>query len=209
MWSVRFVCVLCVCALSWAVAPAGAHAAKTSDDVVLDWQPRYPGDIFADLHAKRAVILRRRDWVVYGGNDGSHFAIYDRGPKDGGAFVYGSLKTAVVADAEHGIAYASRGCCSWKEEALGYVPAAPVRGLVNRRLAGVRTARGVRLGMQPADIRRLVANAPLRLILKTDFAEMSYAVPYTFPPDGTDCDEFLHYVFRQNRLVLISFTDAC
>ena len=179
------------------------------------WLPHFVESGYA-WEAGRATHIEKRDAFVYG----SYVAPanvplgYVR-PYDGTFFVYGNAgppKGHVVFDYAHHIAFYSQGCCSGNDVVAVVGVADPPKRVVARDLSGLRTVRGVRLGMSPAGVMSIYgASHLLRVPNHGDLRLLAYTTwpPFHAVPSRDPCGQFQNFVFRYDRLISLQIGNGC
>jgi hypothetical protein len=173
-----------------------------------------PGFAFSSVFRGDAKHITHTDGFVYAGkNAPSPDLLALRGPDDGTFFVYGDAgppKGDVVYDYAHHIAFYDQGCCSWFESVAGYASPPPKR-IVDRDLSTLRTERGIRLGMSPADVEAVYGANTLRALPKTPgISVLAYTAVLKMPSTiRAACEQDDNFYFRDSRLVLIQVGNAC
>lgn len=121
-------------------------------------------------------------------------------------------KAYVTYDRAHHLAFYRTGCCSWGETVLAYA-SPPPKTVVDGDLSGLKTARGIRLGMSPADVMGVYGNAKAQIV--PQHAGVSVLAYTTWPPRNqlskthSECGQFQNFYFQDNRLVLIQLGNGC
>jgi hypothetical protein len=132
--------------------------------------------------------------------------------KKGTAFAYApSGKGSVLYDRAHRIVLYDKGCCAWRGFALTADVGPPPKPVSNADLSGVRTMRGVALGMTVAQVQRIYGPARLYDTKgRPGVATISYTTMKTkFSEPGGACGQFQSFSFRQDRLISIELYVAC
>jgi len=135
--------------------------------------------------------------------------------KSGTAFVYGSagpIKGNVIYDRAHGIVFYDKGCCAWRGFALTAGVRPPPSPVSNANLAGVRTKRGILLGMTMAQVQKVYGAARSHETKGMPGVQtLSYTTMKGTPTDskGDACGQFQSFSFRQDRLVSIELLVGC
>ena len=135
--------------------------------------------------------------------------------KSGTFYVYGTaepIKGYVVYDRVHGIVLYNRGCCAWRGYALTAGTGQPPKSVNNADLSGVRTARGVSLGMTQAQVQKIYGPAqPHAAKGRPGMTTLSYTTMKGKPnaPGGDACGQFQSFTFKQDRLISIELLAGC
>jgi hypothetical protein len=175
-----------------------------------EWLPAFT---FPHDFSNEALRIRQRDGFSYEGEVPSGDLLGLQGPADGTFLAYGDVgspKGHVVYDYRHRIVFYEVGCCSWRD-AVAACAGPPPKRVVDRDLSALRTVRGIRLGMLPADVEAIYGANILRADPKTPHVfVLAYTTWLKMPatihaPCGQDED----FYFRDNRLVLIQLGNGC
>lgn len=175
------------------------------------WLPAYA--LRPDVKESPSRTSGQDDFVYEGKSLRSDYPIELQGPRDGTFLVFGNAGPSqgrVVYDPVHCMAFYSVGCCGGREYALGYVAVPPPKAVANRDLTAMRTVRGIRLGMSPAEVEAIYGASTLRATKAPHVFALSYKTRLKmsstiYPPCEQDADFF----FRARHLVLISLGDGC
>ena len=176
------------------------------------WLPTYA--LRPDSRDRASRTSEQDDFVYEGKSLRSDYPIELQGPRDGTFLVYGSAgppRGRVVYDSVHHVAFYSVGCCAWREYALGYVASPPPKVVANRDLTGVRTVRGIRLDMSPAQVEAIYGASTLRTVAKAPHVfALSYKTGLKMAATiHAPCEQNVDFFFRAERLILISLGDGC
>jgi len=134
--------------------------------------------------------------------------------KSGTAFSYGAAEPKrgnVLYDRSHGIVFYDKGCCAWRGFALNSTLAAPPQAVNSADLAGVRTSRGVALGMNATQVERIYGAAnPRPAAGENGVTTLSYTTMKGTPAKSSEaCGQFQSFSFQHGRLVSIELLAGC
>jgi hypothetical protein len=133
-------------------------------------------------------------------------------PKAGTPFSYGKAgppRGVAMYDAEHHVAFYGQGCCAWHSTVLAAGVQAPPISVENRPLTGIRTTRGLYLGMttqQALAIYGPAPTAPVKDVPGVVTRSYRHAMP---PPASPTCEQDMTLGFLGDRLVYIELSNAC
>src|SRR5579862_6000047 len=218
--------VVALVVFPWARANADADPSKTFGAA---WSPALgawlpdPNSGFDAWSKGQAVVTTQYDYFVCGTTatpsepkQSFYYAGSACAPvKNGTFYVYGTaepIKGYVAYDRVHGIVLYNRGCCAWRGYALTAGTAPPPKSVSNADLSGVRTARGVALGMTQAQVQKIYGPAqPHAAKGRPGMTTLSYTTMKGKPnaPGGDACGQFQSFTFRQERLVSIELLAGC
>ena len=193
---------------------SAAHMRAGWSPAIGSWLPSYSESNNPWLEG-HAGLIHRRDGFVYEGRTLGLDGRFGEAPRDGTFFVYGNAgppKGYVVYDPAHRIAFYGQGCCSWFDLVAAANAPPPPKRVVHRDLSGLRTVRGVSLGMSPAEVMSIygrVKFAPLRAHPRMQLLAYTTWPPVTKLATGSGCGQFQNFYFRARRLVLIQLGNGC
>jgi hypothetical protein len=133
-------------------------------------------------------------------------------PAVGTPFSYGKAGPphgVAMYDAQHRIAFYGQGCCAWHSDVLAAGVEPPPIPVEARLLTGIRTQRGLYLGMTTQQALRLYGNASV-----VDANGVPGVVTRSYqhkmpPPASPTCEEAMTLGFYLDRLIYIGITQAC
>jgi hypothetical protein len=133
---------------------------------------------------------------------------------NGTYYVYGTaepIKGNVVYDRAHRIVLYSRGCCAWRGFALSANAGPPPKPVSGANLSGVRTMRGVSLGMTRAQVEKIYGPArPHGTKGRPGGTTLSYTTMKAKPNEpGDACGQFQSFSFLRDQLVSIELLAGC
>ncbi len=178
------------------------------------WLPTF--GIASDRWAQAKRVHQRDGFIYENERPRVPDALGFQGPDDGSFFVYGNAgppKGHVVYDPKHHVAFYQQGCCSWDDVVAASDVSSPPKHLVSRDLSGLRTVRGIRLGMRPSDVIRIYGSSNLLSVARHD--GVSLLAYTTWPPKRSlksveePCGQFENFFFRHDHLVLIQLGNGC
>jgi len=121
-------------------------------------------------------------------------------------------KGHAVYDYAGRIAFYEQGCCAWQEAVAAADTPPPPKRVVARDLSGLRTVRGIRLGMAQAAVMHVYGRtSPHRLEDRSGSVLLAYVTlnkPTATGQYGT-CGQWQNFVFRSDRLVWMQISNAC
>ena len=194
-------------------APAGSNAALSA------WLPD-PNIGDAAWRKNRAAVTNQYDYFLCGApraptEQKTSFDYAGSGcpvMKSATAFAYDpSGKGRVIYDRAHRIVLYQKGCCAWRGFALVTSFGPPPKPVTNADLSGVRTMRGVALGMTRAQVERIYGSTrPYDAKGRPGVTTLSYTAMKTkFNEPGAACAQFQSFSFRQDRLLSIELLFEC
>ena len=132
------------------------------------------------------------------------------GPADGATygFMVGKDTWHVVYDSVHRLLYYGEGCCSFGYSVLMRARAAAPRTVPRRDLRGMRTARGIRLGMTAREVQAREGPA-LRTLGPTRSGRTALAYTTPIGRGTSSCAEQRTFVFDRGRLEAIDVLRGC
>lgn len=167
------------------------------------WLPELEG-------AQHPTTVSFVDGFVFDGRRPHGLSFVDRqgSPTTGTPFTYGKAgppRGFALYDARHHIAFYGQGCCSWHSAVLAAGIKPPPVTVENRSLGGIRTARGLYLGMTAEQALRLYGNAkPEALRDVPGVVVRSYHHMIAYP-----CEQDVNLGFYRNQLIFIEFYNGC
>lgn len=208
-------------AASAAPNPAATYGAAWNP-AVGQWLPD-PELGFDAWSKKQAIVIRGYDYFVCGSaakptlptHDFQYAGSVCPPLKNGTAYVYGTaepIKGRVVYDRAHGVVLFDKGCCAWRGFELAANVAPPPKTVSDADLSGVRTMRGVALGMTQKQLSHIYgAAAPHPTKGRPGFTTISYTTMTHGPNDagGEACGQFQSFTFKGNALVSIELLAGC
>ncbi len=200
--------------------PAKAYGAAWSPPIG-EWLPD-PEAGFDAWSKKQAIVIKGYDYFVCGSSAKPALPTHDfhypgsvcAPLKNGTAFVYGTaepIKGNVVYDRAHAIVLFDKGCCAWRGFALMANVKAPPKPVSDADLSGVRTMRGVTLGMTQKQIAHIYgAAAPHPAKGQPGLTTISYTTMTGGPNGGGEpCGQFQSFTFKADKLVSIELLTGC
>jgi hypothetical protein len=184
------------------------YSAVACDQSLVRWLPEISSS------EKLAAPTRVQDSIVDPAGTGELRFLQMRGVYGGSFFVReaggGPPKGHVVYDPEHHIVYFDEGCCSLHAVVIAITGKPPPRKIATRSLNGLRTATGIRLGDGPAHVRSIYGPAKFRPVTAAGAAvTLSYIRTLTFNKPNGPCEQLTTFRFEHERLVGMSFEEAC
>lgn len=130
------------------------------------------------------------------------------------AFAFGGgepITGRVAYDRAHRIALYNQGCCAWRGYVLVANMAGPPKTVTQMDLSGVRTMRGIVLGMSEQQVRNIYGTVASHTEKNLAGATvLSYTTLKNKPSDtGIPCGQYQNFTFRNNRLVSIELLAGC
>jgi hypothetical protein len=187
------------------------YTAAACDQSLVQWLPEipWPGG------EKLAAPTRVDDSIVDPAGTGELRFLQMRGVYGGSFFVReaggGPPKGHVVYDPEHHIAYYDEGCCSLHEVVIALTGKPPPRKIAMRSLSGLRTTTGIALGDGPSHVQSIYGPAKLRHVTSAGNvprATLFYGRVIT-ASNHASCKEVTTFLFERERLIGMSFEEAC
>jgi hypothetical protein len=199
-----------------------ATAYASQSDGVAKWLPRV-GHGFDPSGRGQAAWSREYDYFICAKSPvavATPFANFDyavRGCgllKTGTYLVYGStepIKGRVLYDSAHKLVLYQEGCCAWRNAVLTSVAGSPPKAVQGADLSGVRTARGVTLGMAEAQVAAIYGRAKAHSVPgASDIAMLSYTTMHGNPSSAENaCGQFQNLAFRNGKLFYIELLAGC
>jgi hypothetical protein len=210
------VAVIAVAIASIALRALAADGPRTSALGI--WLPNPDAGFTASL-AGRTSVTNQYDYFVCGTSSPTvkpqnfdYAGSACPGLTSGTAFSYGAGEPntgRVVYDRVHRIVFYSKGCCAWRGFALTAHVGSPPATVASVDLSGVRTHRGVTLGMTTAAVERIYGAAKPHAAKDIAGATtLSYATPTSNAPQRT-CGQWQSFSFKQDRLISIDLLAGC
>lgn len=218
-------CAAAWCASALTSARAATDFAKTYGSAwsptLGTWLPN-PDTGFEAWRRKQVTVVKGYDYFVCGGvakptlpkNDFSYPGSVCAPLGHGTAFVYGTaepIRGRVVYDRTHRIVLYDKGCCAWRGFALSAGSATPPKPVAGADLSGVRTMRGIALGMTRKQLVTIYgAAAPHADKGRPGLTTLSYTTMTGGPNGGGEaCGQFQSFSFDNDRLVSIELLTGC
>lgn len=204
------------------VATSLAIARATQRDTVSNWLPRIGRGFDPSSHSQ-AAWSREYDYFICGKApipSATPFANFDyavRGCpllKNGTYLVYGNtepIKGHVLYDSAHKLVLYQEGCCAWRNTVLTSGVDSPPTSVHAADLSGVRTARGVALGMTQEQVLALYGHATRHPVPgASGVAMLSYTTMHGNPSSNENaCGQFQNFAFRDGKLFYIELLAGC
>jgi len=198
-----------------------ACGARAADTVLGNWLPKADSG-FNAWSRGQATQITRYDYFACGTSAKPTLPTHDlHYPgsacpllKTATPFVYGSaepIKGSILYDLSGGIVFFNTGCCAWRGYALVAGAGAPPQSVAQASLKDVRTARGVKLGMTPAEVTAIYGRAVLRNAANhAAVTTLYYTTMHGTPKNSPDaCGQHQSFFFKQGRLVEIDLLMGC
>lgn len=206
----------------WSVAAALTVGFAGQDGGLSTWLPRI-GQGFDPSNRHQAAWSREYDYFVCSTApvpSATPFANFDYAVRgcaileNGTSLVYGStepIKGHIIYDASHKIVLYQEGCCAWRNAVLTSGSGSPPKPVQSANLSGVRTVRGVALGMAPAQIIAIYGHASAHSVPKAPGVSMlSYTTMHGNPSSAENaCGQFQNFAFRNGKLFYIELLAGC
>jgi hypothetical protein len=131
---------------------------------------------------------------------------------NGTAFAYGTgepITGHALYDRANHVTLYDAGCCAWRGFVLtSLTTKAPPKALASMALDGVRTMRGVSLGMTESQLTKIYGQSKPHA--NAAASVLSYAtIEKEQWNGGSACGQFQNFAFRQGRLVSIQLIAGC
>jgi hypothetical protein len=177
------------------------------------WLPRVPNASLADTSKDKPAKTPVTDSIVDPAGSGDQRFLTMRGVVGGSRFVYGEAgppRGHAIYDPVRRIAFYDEGCCAWHHVALVSGASAPPKAIAMRSLAGVRTARGLRLGDPSAKVLAIFGSAaPQSVPGHANEKTLTFERDIINPKPDSPCEETMTFLFLLDRLTAMDFGEAC
>ena len=221
----RFVAAWAIAFLVAFTGPAHLTASAAQADVntaLGAWLPD-PNTGFEAWRKGQTAVINKFDYFVCGAGAApteakqslSYAGSACKALTNGTPFSYGPAgpnKGRAVYDRAHDIVLYSKGCCAERGVALTANLGKPPSAVSGADLSGVRTMRGVSLGMTQTQVTAIYGTAQSHATnARPGIATLSYTTMKGTPTDskGDSCGQFQSFSFRGNRLVSIELLAGC